>query len=88
MPAIVGRPRVERTIEGSDRTDGPRESIMGGILLLFCAVEPEVRLNSMQQRSVKARPQRRTVNAGRHAFSERSSFLTIRLTFYDPLIEV
>ena len=37
-----------------------------------------MRLNSIRERLVKARPQRGTAKAGRHAFSARSSFLTIR----------
>ena len=32
---------------------------------------------------MKARPQRGTAKAGRHAFSARSSFLTIRVGRYD-----
>ena len=37
-----------------------------------------MRLNSIRERLVKARPQRGTAKAGSHAFSARSSFLTIR----------
>ena len=38
----------------------------------------QVRLNSIRERLVKARPQRGTAKTGSHAFSARSSFLTIR----------
>jgi hypothetical protein len=47
-------------------------------LFLYYAVEPGVRLNSIRERLVNARLQRGTAKTGSHAFSARSSFLTIR----------
>ena len=44
----------------------------------YGAVESGVRLNSIRERLVKARPRRGTAKAGRHAFSARFSLLTIR----------
>jgi len=57
---------------------GPLHFLKLSSLFLYCAVEPGVRMNSSREGLVKARPQRGTAKAGRHAFSARSSFLTIR----------
>ena len=57
---------------------GPLHFLKLSSLFLYCAVEPGVRLNSIRERLVKARPQRRTAKTRSHAFSARSSFLTIR----------
>src|SRR5215470_6972350 len=57
---------------------GPLHFLKLSSLFLYFAVEPGVRLNSIREILVKARPQRRTAKAGRHVFSARSSFLTIR----------